>query len=205
MSAKRDAIANMGGLLGVREEGEHVTDVKSLVISYQGYVTYGGMSGRDLAALAVGLLRAWTSPISPTASARPPTSARDWTSAGSPTSGRRAGTRSSSTPDASYRTSPGTSSRARHSRSSCTSRRASAGPTSAPTSWTAIPSQARPSARRSSSRVWPCRVAFTPSSTSTSSPEALGEVAARAESVRGYEVEWEPKVLRHFTSNLRPV
>ncbi len=55
MSAKKDAIANMGGLLGVREEGEHVPDVKSLVISGEGYVSYGGLAGRDLAALAVGL------------------------------------------------------------------------------------------------------------------------------------------------------
>lgn len=55
MSAKKDAIANMGGLLGVREEGEHVPDVQSLVIAGEGYVTYGGLSGRDLAALAVGL------------------------------------------------------------------------------------------------------------------------------------------------------
>ncbi len=55
MSAKKDAITNIGGLLGVREEGEHVPDVKSLVISDEGYVTYGGLSGRDLAAMAVGL------------------------------------------------------------------------------------------------------------------------------------------------------
>ncbi|HBX81897.1 MAG: tryptophanase [Propionibacteriaceae bacterium] len=55
MSAKKDAITNMGGLLGVKEEGEHVPDVKSLVIAGEGYVTYGGLSGRDLAALAVGL------------------------------------------------------------------------------------------------------------------------------------------------------
>jgi len=55
MSAKKDAIANMGGLLGVKEEGEHVPDVKSLVISGEGYVSYGGLAGRDLAALAVGL------------------------------------------------------------------------------------------------------------------------------------------------------
>ncbi|HQE30360.1 MAG TPA: tryptophanase [Phycisphaerae bacterium] len=55
MSAKKDAITNMGGLIGVREEGEHVPDVKSLVIASEGYVTYGGLAGRDLAALAVGL------------------------------------------------------------------------------------------------------------------------------------------------------
>lgn len=55
MSAKKDAITNMGGLIGVREEGENVPAVKSLVIAGEGYVTYGGLAGRDLAALAVGL------------------------------------------------------------------------------------------------------------------------------------------------------
>ena len=33
--------------------------------------------------------------------------------------------------------------------------------------------------------------------------EAL--IADRAEQVKGYEITWEPKVLRHFTSKLRPV
>lgn len=55
MSAKKDAITNMGGLLGVREEGDNVPAVRSLVIAGEGYVTYGGLAGRDLAALAVGL------------------------------------------------------------------------------------------------------------------------------------------------------
>ena len=55
MSAKKDAIVNMGGLLGVREDGELAEKVKSNVISFEGYLTYGGLAGRDLEALAVGL------------------------------------------------------------------------------------------------------------------------------------------------------
>lgn len=41
MSAKKDAIVNMGGLLGVREDGELAEKVKSNVISFEGYLTYG--------------------------------------------------------------------------------------------------------------------------------------------------------------------
>ncbi|MRV29613.1 tyrosine phenol-lyase, partial [Staphylococcus aureus] len=48
MSAKKDAIVNMGGLLGVREDGELAEKVKSNVISFEGYLTYGGLAGRDL-------------------------------------------------------------------------------------------------------------------------------------------------------------
>lgn len=62
MSAKKDAITNMGGLLGVREEGENVPAVRSLVIAGEGYVTYGGLAGRDLAALAVGLVEGLEEP-----------------------------------------------------------------------------------------------------------------------------------------------
>lgn len=55
MSSKKDAIVNMGGLIGVKEEGPLVDAVKSRVIPFEGYLTYGGLAGRDLEALAVGL------------------------------------------------------------------------------------------------------------------------------------------------------
>lgn len=55
MSSKKDAIVNMGGLLGVKNNSELVESVKANVIAYEGYVTYGGLSGRDLEALAIGL------------------------------------------------------------------------------------------------------------------------------------------------------
>jgi len=56
MSAKKDTIVNMGGLIGVKDEhAPYILKVKANCISYEGFYTYGGLNGRDLEALAVGL------------------------------------------------------------------------------------------------------------------------------------------------------
>lgn len=55
MSAKKDAIVNMGGLLGIKEDGELFQLCKGRTISFEGFITYGGLSGRDLESLAIGL------------------------------------------------------------------------------------------------------------------------------------------------------
>ena len=56
MSAKKDTIVNIGGLIGVKDgNSPMILKIKANCISYEGFFTYGGLSGRDLEALAIGL------------------------------------------------------------------------------------------------------------------------------------------------------
>lgn len=55
MSAKKDGLVNIGGILALRDE-ELYRSCGNLGIIYEGYLTYGGLAGRDLGALAQGLL-----------------------------------------------------------------------------------------------------------------------------------------------------
>lgn len=54
MSAKKDALVNMGGFLALRDKPLADACTNLLIIT-EGYATYGGLSGRDMEAMAVGL------------------------------------------------------------------------------------------------------------------------------------------------------
>ncbi len=54
MSSKKDAIVNMGGFIATRRK-DWFDQASVYTIVFEGYLTYGGMSGRDMEALAVGL------------------------------------------------------------------------------------------------------------------------------------------------------
>ena len=54
MSAKKDGIVNMGGFIATHRQ-DWYDGAKGYCIQFEGYLTYGGMNGRDMNALAIGL------------------------------------------------------------------------------------------------------------------------------------------------------
>ncbi|MDG1272366.1 MAG: tryptophanase [Flavobacteriaceae bacterium] len=54
MSAKKDGLVNMGGFIALNDAKVYEV-CSTFAIMYEGFVTYGGMSGRDMGALAQGL------------------------------------------------------------------------------------------------------------------------------------------------------
>jgi tryptophanase len=54
MSAKKDGIVNMGGFIATKRQ-DWYEGAKGYCVQFEGYLTYGGMNGRDMNALAIGL------------------------------------------------------------------------------------------------------------------------------------------------------
>ena len=106
MSRKKDNLVNIGGWLAVNDEAVF-EELRNLVVVYEGLHTYGGMAGRDMEALAIGIeesvqddhIRARIGQVRYLGELLDASGA-------SRSSSPSAATRSSSTPGASTRTSP---------------------------------------------------------------------------------------------------
>lgn len=56
MSSKKDALVNMGGFLAFKADNDWTQKAREGLILGEGFLNYGGMSGRDMEALATGLM-----------------------------------------------------------------------------------------------------------------------------------------------------
>ncbi|HXC05649.1 MAG TPA: tyrosine phenol-lyase [Bacteroidia bacterium] len=54
MSAKKDALVNIGGFLAINDP-EIYEEASNIVVVYEGLHTYGGLAGRDMEAIAIGI------------------------------------------------------------------------------------------------------------------------------------------------------
>lgn len=205
MSAKKDAIVNMGGLIGIKEDNEIYEAVKALTIPYEGFVTYGGLAGRDLDALAIGLYEGTKASFLKYRIGQVEYLGDLLEERGIPFQYPVGGhavfvDAAKMFPHIPYYEYPGQA-------LVCELYIEAGIRTCDIGSYMMDPDYQTGQAQRASNEF--CRMAI-PRRVYTQAhfdivAEALENIAKRADEVQGYEITWQPKVMRHFTARLQPL